>query len=63
MLLKRKYRTSTDASKSAIFSEVSLKVDDFSHELPVEYASSRLTKAEEMLARIEKEALAITSAC
>ena len=60
--LNRKHRVSADSSCRAV-GAVLLQLNDNSEWQPVEYASRKLTEAEQRYAMIEKEALAVTWAC
>ena len=60
--VNRKHRVSADASKNAL-GAVLLQYNDRGLWQPVEYASRKMTPAEERYAMLEKEALAITWAC
>ena len=60
--LSRKHRVSADSSMLAV-GAVLLQQSDKGDWQPVEYASRKLTEAEQRYAMVEKEALAITWAC
>jgi hypothetical protein len=59
--MRKRHRVSADASRAALGS-VLLQEND-GHWQPVEYASRRMTTAEQRYAMVEKEALAATWAC
>ena len=60
--LSRRHRVSADASRNAV-GAVLLQLTEGNVWQPVEYASRKMSEAEERYAMIEKEALAITWAC
>ena len=60
--LKKNHRVSADASKAAIGAVLLQSAEGGSWQ-PIEYASRKMTEAEQRYAMIEKESLAITWAC